>query len=269
MGRIVLSVVLGLLSPFVFIMGAEPFEVSGKNSIQEVLAGCIAVALYLAVCQFLVARNSGNRFRADWPILAAMMAPVLAMFFFIAAVEKGDVMLEQGVPMLLAGCIGCLAGSVAGHRGTSPARARSSPDGRAAWRVILRAGAGLFLVVAATLVVVVIPAVARDTSPHATPGPAAKAFIVSVVLHGFLAALILWRSRGDNLPVMPGVFGLLLGLLLLAPAAGFAHHGPAMHPAVIALWASTGIDFVVGACSLVAAAMVRKPGLPEGELRFP
>src|ERR1035441_5879140 len=58
MGRIVISVVLGLLSPFVFIMGAAPFEVHGSNSVKEVLAGCIAVALYLAVCQFLVARSS-------------------------------------------------------------------------------------------------------------------------------------------------------------------------------------------------------------------
>src|ERR1039458_4685254 len=65
MGRIVISVVLGLLSPFVFIMGAAPFEVHGSNSVKEVLAGCIAVALYLAVCQFLVARSSGPRLRAD------------------------------------------------------------------------------------------------------------------------------------------------------------------------------------------------------------
>jgi hypothetical protein len=121
------------------------------------------------------------------------------------------------------------------------------------------------LVVAATLVVAVIPAVARDTSPNATPGPAVKAFIVSVVLHGFLAALMLWRTRGGKLPVVAGVFGLLLGLALFEPAAAFAH----MHLAAIALWACTGIDFVVGAASLAAAAMVREPELPEGELRFP
>ena len=263
MGKIGLSVVLGLLSPLVFILGAEPFEVPGKNSVQEVLAGCIAVALYHAVCQFMATRNSSSGFRDDWPILAAMMAPLLAMFLFMAAVEKGGVVLAQGVPMLLAGSIGGLAGSVAAHRGTAPA------GGKAAWRVILRAGAGLFLVVAATLVVVVIPAVARDTSPHATPGPAGKAFMVSVVLHGFLGAFMLWRSRGGKLPVVAGGFGLLLGLFLLAPASGFAQHGPAMHPAAIALWACTGIDFVVGAASLAAAAMVREPELAEGELRFP
>jgi hypothetical protein len=257
MGKIVLSVVLGLLSPLVFILGAEPFEVRGKNSIQEVLAGCIAVALYLAVCQFLAVRNSSSGFRDDWPVLAAMVAPALAVVLIIF---ERDAVLTQGVPMLLAGCIGCLAGSVAGHLGT-----RTAPNRKAAWRVVLRAGAGLFLVVAATLVVAVIPAVARDTSPHATPGPAVKAFIVSVVLHGFLGAFMLWRTRGGKLPVVVGVFGLLLGLPLLGAAAAFAH----MHLAAIALWACTGIDFLVGASSLVAAAMVREPELPEGELRFP
>jgi len=255
-GKIVLSVVAGFCSLFVFIMGAEPFEVRGKTSIQEVLAGGVAVALYLAVCQFLAVRKSGSGFRADWPILAAMIAPVLAWCL---------IMENSSLPMLLAGCIGCLAGSVAGHLRTAPASLHTAT----AWRVVLRAGAGLYLVVAATLVVAVIPAVARDTSPHATPGPAVKAFIVSVAIHVFVAAFMLWRTRGGKLPVVAGVFGLILGLFLLAPASGFAHHGPAMHLAAIALFACTGIDLVVGASSLVAAAMVREPELEEGELRFP
>jgi hypothetical protein len=243
MGRIVLSVVLGVLSPLVFIMGAEPFEVPGKNSVQEVLAGSIGVALYLAVCQFLAVRNSGSGFRADWPILAAMMAPLLAVCLIMVSSDVG-------VPMLLAGCIGCLAGSVAGHLGT-----RTAPNRQAAWQVVLRAGAGLYLVVAAILVVVVIPTVAT----------AVKAFIVSVAIHVFVAAFMLWRTHGGKLPVVAGVFGLLLGLLLLGAASAFAH----MRPAAIALWACTGIDFLVGAASLAAAAMVREPEAEEGELRFP
>ena len=224
-------------------MGAEPFEVRGENSVQEVLAGGVAVALYLAVCQFMATRNSSSGFRADWPILAAMVAPLLAVCLIMGSSDVG-------VPMLLAGSIGCLAGSVAGHMGT-----RTAPNRKAAWQVVLRVGAGLFLVVAAILVVVVIPAVAKDTSPHATPGPAVKAFIVSVVLHGFLGAFMLWRTRGGKLPAVAGVFGLLLGLPLLGAASAFAH----MHPAAIAIWACTGIDFLVGAASLAAVAMVREP----------
>jgi hypothetical protein len=127
--------------------------------------------------------------------------------------------------------------------------------GQAAWRIVLRVGAGLYLVVAAILAVAVIPAVAT----------AVKAFMVSVAIHVFVAAFMLWRTRGGKLPVVAGVFGLLLGLLLLGAAGAFAH----MHLAAIALWACTGIDFLVGAASLAAAAMVREPELPEGELRFP
>jgi hypothetical protein len=37
----------------------------GKNSVKEMLAGCIAVALYLAVCQFLVARNCALGVRTE------------------------------------------------------------------------------------------------------------------------------------------------------------------------------------------------------------
>ena len=261
MGKIVLSVVLGLLSPIVFIMGAEPFEVRGENSVQEVLAGCIAVALYLAVCQFLAVRNSGSGLRANWPILAAMVAPLLAICLIMVSSDR--------FPILLAGLIGCLAGAAAAHLGTPPAGAHTAPNRQAAWQVVMRAGAGLYLVVAAILVVVVIPAVAKDTSPHATPGPAVKAFIVSVVLHGFLGAFMLWRTHGGHLPVVAGVFGLLLGLALFEPASAFAQVGPAMRPAGIALYVCTGIDFLVGAASLVAAAMVREPELAEGELRFP
>jgi hypothetical protein len=242
MGKIVLCAVLGLLSPLVFILGAEPFEVRGKNSVQEVLAGGVAVALYLAVCQFMAVRNSSSGFRADWPILAAMAAPLAAVCLIMGSSDVG-------VPMLLAGSIGCLAGSVAGHMGTPPT------GGQAAWRIVLRVGAGLYLVVAAILVVAVIPAVAT----------AVKAFMVSVAIHVFVAAFMLWRTRGGKLPVVAGVFGLLLGLLLLGAAGAFAH----MHLAAIALWACTGIDFLVGAASLAAAAMVREPELPEGELRFP
>ena len=256
-GKIVLSVVLGVLSPLVFFMGAGHFEGGGGNLVGIVLAGSIAVALYFAVCQFMATRNSSGGLRDDWPILAAMVAPLLAVVLFIL---KGDVESTQGVPMVLAGLIGCLAGSVVGHLGT-----RTAPNRKAAWLVVLRAGAGLYLVVAATLVVAVIPAVARDTSPNATPGPASRALAVSVAIHVFVAAFMLWRTHGGKLPVVAGVFGLLLGLFLLLAAGAFAH----MHLAGIALWACTGIDFVVGAASLAAAAMVREPELAEGELRFP
>jgi len=135
-GKILLSVVAGFCSLFVFILGAEPFEAPG-NSVQEDLAGSIAVALYLAVCQFLVARNSGRGLRANWPTLAAMVAPLLAICLIMVDSSR--------FLILLAGCIGSLAGALAAHLGTAPASAHAVPNRQAAWRVVLRVGAGLYL----------------------------------------------------------------------------------------------------------------------------
>jgi hypothetical protein len=118
MGRILVSLALGVPSIFVFILGAEPFEVRGGTSVglSEVLAGCIALTAYLALAQFLVARKTERTLRADWPLAVAMAVPLLAEFFFVMAVEKHMVVLRQAIPMLLAGAIGILIGARLAHR---------------------------------------------------------------------------------------------------------------------------------------------------------
>src|ERR1017187_7530693 len=85
------SAILGLFSPLVFFLGAAPFEGGGGNSLKEVLAGCVAVALYLALCQFLVARSahSAGRTRAVWSSsFVAMIAPLPVVFLAIAVDRK-------------------------------------------------------------------------------------------------------------------------------------------------------------------------------------
>ena len=85
MAMTVLSAILGLFSPIVFIVGAIPFSVHGTAPLKAVLAGSVAVALYLALCQFLVARNSAGRTRAVWSSsFVAMIAPVPIVFLAIA-----------------------------------------------------------------------------------------------------------------------------------------------------------------------------------------
>ena len=115
-GMTALSAILGLFSPLVFMLGAEPFEGRGRDSLKEVLAGCVAMALYLALCQFLVARS--ERFagdtRAVWSSsFVAMIAPLAIAFLAIVVLERPGVVLAQGVPMLFAGCTGCFAGALA------------------------------------------------------------------------------------------------------------------------------------------------------------
>lgn len=114
-----LSVLLGILSPFVFILAASPFEVVGKNSFREVLAGSIGLAIYLAVCQYLVARRQARNHHELRPTMIRMGAPLLVTFFIILVVEKPEVVSAQGIPMLLAGGVGILSGAGLALRATT------------------------------------------------------------------------------------------------------------------------------------------------------
>jgi hypothetical protein len=108
MRRILFAAVLGLLAPFVFIIAAEPFEVIGKTSVKEVVAGSLAVALYLAICQFCVARKGSRG-------LGALTAMTVPLFIELAFIDRNAV-LTQGVPLLTSGFLGSLVGAVLAAR---------------------------------------------------------------------------------------------------------------------------------------------------------
>jgi hypothetical protein len=247
-------------------LGAEPFEARGGNSLKEVLAGCIAMALYLALCQFLVARSarSAGGTRAVWSSsFVAMIAPLAVAFLAIAVMEKSAVVLEQDVPMLFAGCTGCLAGALL---------ARWAPDWpgahaenvMAACRIAVRVAGGLSILVAALLFFVIAPIVAIDTSPGATPGPAARGLMVIAAFHLLVAGISFWKSRSPAMPVASGVFGLVFGLFLLFMASVFSHHGPSLHSAVIALYVCAASDLLAGCSATAVAAVGRGEPAPVG-----
>jgi hypothetical protein len=247
-------------------LGAEPFEARGGNSLKEVLAGCVAMALYLALCQFLVARSarSAGSTPAVWSSLfVAMIAPLVVAFLAIAIMEKSGVVLEQDVPMLFAGCTGCLAGALI---------ARWAPDWpgahaenvMAACRMALRVAGGLSIVVAALLFFVIAPIIAIDTSPGATPGSAARGFMVIAAFHLLLAGFSFWKTRSAAMPVAAGVFGLVFGLFLLFMASVFSHNGPSIHSAVIALYVCAASDLLAGCSATAVAAVGRGEPAPAG-----
>ncbi|HSP33892.1 MAG TPA: hypothetical protein VLU46_06215, partial [Thermoanaerobaculia bacterium] len=64
--RRLLSIAVGVLAPFVFIAGASPFEIPGQNSLQEILAGSIAVVVYSAICEFFIGRGHTHTARERW-----------------------------------------------------------------------------------------------------------------------------------------------------------------------------------------------------------
>ena len=257
MGMTALSAILGLFSPLVFFLGAAPFEGGGGDLLKEVLSGSVAMALYLALCQFLVARSahSAGRTRAVWSSsLAAMIAPLPVVVLAIAVMEKSGVVLEQDVPMLFAGCTGCLAGALIARWAPGSPGAHAE-NVMAACRIALRMAGGLSIVVAALLFFVIAPIVAIDTSPEATPGPAARGLMVIAAFHLLLAGFSFWKTRSVAMPVASGVFGLVFGLFLLFMASVFSHHGPSIHSAVIALYVCAASDLLAG-CSATAVATV-------------
>ena len=107
---------LGLLAAFVFILGAEPFEVQGQNPVMERVGGSLAVAAYCAVCQFLFARRDAKIVVPSWRNVAAMVLGLAAASLFIVAVEGGQQWRYSAVPLLVAGCIGAVVGMAVGRR---------------------------------------------------------------------------------------------------------------------------------------------------------
>jgi hypothetical protein len=87
--------------------------------------------------------------------------------------------------------------------------------------------------------------------------------IVIVVLHVFLAALMLKIVRSGVLSVVSGVFGLIFGGLFLVIASAFMEQGPATRLAADALFVCGGIDILVCASSVLAA--MRGRGLVRAE----
>jgi hypothetical protein len=115
--KIIIAMGLGLLTPFVFILGAAPFEVTGRTSLAEAVSGSVALACYLAFCQFQVAlKDERPGSAARWPVIIALTVPLVAWVVFIACVEEWGTVLTQALPMLAAGICGISVGAVLAAR---------------------------------------------------------------------------------------------------------------------------------------------------------
>ena len=102
MRRVPLALLLGLLAPFAAFMGGAAVEIPGQNPPQEVIAASAAAALFLGVCQYLVACGGGRPGRR-WPAAVTMLVPL----FVGVGIAEGASPLS---PVLIAGCAASLAG---------------------------------------------------------------------------------------------------------------------------------------------------------------
>ncbi len=115
MKQILKSIGLGLLTPFIGIIGAEPFEVPGQNPVMERIGAGVAVAIYCAVCQFLITRQNVKSNSPLLPPIAAMVLAIGAVCIILIAVEGPGSLIYFGGPILVAGFIGAVSGMILGR----------------------------------------------------------------------------------------------------------------------------------------------------------
>ena len=268
-GLVAVSGFLGFTTLLVSFVAAAAFETRGGTSNGELIAPCVAAALYLALCQFWVAPRGRGRFRAKLLTVVASVAPLL---LYVNWNRRA-----WGIPwVLVSGCLGSVIGAMIAQRVTAtPQRgtptADSSNRGRSCRKNLL---AGFILLVAVALLIPigVIPSVLADTAPDFNAGPTGG-FLGITVLFDLLAAAILasalWRPRERD-PSSKGTLGttaflaLLLGLAYGALGIGMlvgGLGGPSLRIASIVLVLCAVLGLITTALMTVTSVIVDRARL--------
>jgi len=258
-GSVLLSIVLGLFAPVVAFMGAEAFEVPGQNPVQERVAGSLAAALYLAICQFSLTPRESRKPGANWPSMVALGVPLLVLCFIAEAKDLWERALMYG-PIVISGWLGVVAGALVAARVTLPAVSL-----RFCRRFLLTCAA-LLAAVALVVAAGVVPPTNADTFPQAAPERAVPFFWKIVVLNLLVATSLVFIAvrAGDRRRLSPIVLGFLAFLafvpacFLAASGFGFLGHGPAMRIASVLLLLCSAAEFLV--TGLVSATALLLPG---------
>ena len=264
-GMVLVSLFLGATALLVSFGAGCAFETKGTNSIREVIAMCVAGALYLAFCQFWVSPRGRSGFKAKLPTLIALMVPLL----LVARTWT------QPIAWLASGCLGSVVGALIAHWLTArPQRETPTADpsnrGRSCRRYLL-VGFILSVAIALLIPIGVIPSVLADTDPGINAGPVGGFFGITV-LFDLKAALVLgnalWRPRERD-PSSKGTLGttaflaLWLGLAYGAFGIGIlvGEFGPGLRiaSAVLVLCAVCGL--ITTALMIVTSVIVDRARL--------
>ena len=260
------SLFLGMTALLVSFGAAAAFETRGGTSKAELIAPCVAAALYLAFCQFWVTPRGSRGFWAKLPTLVASVAPLLGHQLALGAF---------GIPWLVSGCLGSVLGAMIAQRVTATPQggtptADSSNRGRSCRRNLL---AGFILLVAVALLIPigVIPSVLADTA-HGFNGRPTGVVLVITVLFALLALEILasaiWRPRERD-PSSKGTLGttaflaLWLGLAYGAFGIGIlvGELGPGLRIASVVL-------VLCAVCGLITTALMTVTSVIVGRARL-
>jgi hypothetical protein len=242
MPRTLLSGIIGFSSYFAWFLGRAFVEVPGKNSTQEIVAGCIALILYIVLGQLLLPHDPDADAAEDWRVRASMAAPLLLFALLVLTLEGGK-QFDSQVLMVAAGCTGVLLGGFLAHSLTRSAQAVAARAAGAS-KLLGNIGAGLYASVS-----VILFALAAT----ALNGKARSGATVVAVLHAVLAAAVLWRIRKEKTPIFAAMFGFLMTMLLAGMGALYMAHGPSMRLAAVAYLAGAVMDMAACGCCIGVA----------------
>jgi hypothetical protein len=266
LGMVLVSLVLGVTAALVAFGAAAAFEVQGRTSKGELIAPCVAAALYLAFCQFWVAPRGRSGLWAKLPTLVASVVPLLL-----------DVNLPPriwGIPwVIISGCFGSVIGASSAHWLTTRPQggiplADSTGRDRSCRRNLL-AGFILFVAIALMISIGVIPSVLADTSPGFNAGPVGKFLGITVIFYLLAAALLgsaVWIPRHGE-PFSKATLGtaaflgLLLGLSHLGTGVLTSGHGPALRIASVLLILCAVCGFITTALMTATSVIVDRSRL--------
>ncbi|MEO0248413.1 MAG: hypothetical protein ABIN58_02495 [candidate division WOR-3 bacterium] len=110
MSKPLIAFFLGLFSflLFMFVGGSLTYRRGDAGMILTF----VLMAAYFFVCQFLLSRGNPHAYRKDWRIMLALVAVFLVIFVVMAISERREVVLTQGVGILLSCLVGTFAGAV-------------------------------------------------------------------------------------------------------------------------------------------------------------
>lgn len=123
--KVIIAAILGLISfpLYFFIWYSLHSDSSGVGQIGT----HFLMSIYFFVCQFFLSRGHPDALFNDWPIMLALDAIQLIMLVPMVLLEDLDVILSQGLGVLLSCCGGTLAGAyMASKRARRKAKAEAA-----------------------------------------------------------------------------------------------------------------------------------------------
>ena len=112
--RMVVAATLGFLSVPLFFAIGEPLN--SAYGVPGLAATFSVMAVYFFTCQFFLSRGNPGALFGDWPVMLALDAVWIFILIPMVLLERSEVIVSQGLGVLLS-CFGCtLAGAFAASK---------------------------------------------------------------------------------------------------------------------------------------------------------